>query len=244
MNCVTGFVEDKDGRIPYQLIMMNRKSVAIHIDEDGQVIVKVPAFMKKDQIDHFVCQKAGWIREKVAMAVRVNQMKIIHRFAQGEPFLYLGKTYPLHISYDTNVRRVCVSLGSESLLIQTPVIDHKNMKAAVLLWYRENAAKLFEQRISYYGLRLGTMPERIIVKEQKSRWGSCSSAREIRLNWKLIMAPAEIVDYVVVHELCHLKEMNHSPRFWRLVESLCPEYKKCRKWLKEYGGILEFTVIQ
>ena len=156
--------------------------------------------------------------------------------------MYLGKTYPLHMSYDANVRRVCVSLSSNQLLIQTPVVDIKTMEAAVLLWYRENALRLMEQRVAYYSPALGKKPSKVMVREQKSRWGSCNSKGELRFNWKLIMAPPQVVDYVAVHELCHLKEMNHSASFWKLVEGLCSEYKTCRKWLKDYGQLLAFDV--
>lgn len=236
---VADFVQDEKGRIDFELVRMNRKTLSIHIGGQGEVIVKAPRYVKRDEISRMVLQKAGWIREKQALFERAQSLKVVHRFAQGEPFLYLGKSYPLHINYDTNVRRVCVSLGPDSLTVQTPVIDEKTMKSAVLLWYRENGLKLMRQRADYYGKILGELPGQVFVREQKSRWGSCNSKREIRLNWKLIMAPPKILDYVVIHELCHLKEMNHSAAFWKLVEGLCPEYKECRKWLKEYGTLLE-----
>lgn len=239
---VADFVIDDQGRIDFELVRMDRKTLGIHIEDDGQVLVKAPRHLKRDQIAAMVLSKAGWIREKAGDAARINALKIVHRFAQGEPFLYLGKSYPLHIQYDANVRRVCVSLSAGRFLIQTPVVDQKTMEAAVLLWYRENALKLVRQRAEFYGPVLGEMPEKILIREQKSRWGSCNIRRELRLNWKLIMAPPKILDYVVVHELCHLKEMNHSARFWSLVEGLCPEYKECRKWLKDYGALLTFEV--
>ena len=239
---MTDFVQDKEGRIDFELVRMRRKTISIQISDNGQVLVKAPSYVSKAEISSLVLAKAGWIREKSVSAARVNRQKILHRFAQGEPFLYLGKTYPLHMSYDASVRRVCVSLSSNQLLIQTPVVDIKTMEAAVLLWYRENALRLMEQRVAYYSPALGKKPSKVMVREQKSRWGSCNSKGELRFNWKLIMAPPQVVDYVAVHELCHLKEMNHSASFWKLVEGLCSEYKTCRKWLKDYGQLLAFDV--
>lgn len=239
---MTDFIQDKEGRIDFELVRMRRKTISIQISDNGQVLVKAPSDVSKREISSLVLEKAGWIREKSASAARVNRQKIIHRFAQGEPFLYLGKTYPLHVSYDANVRQVCVSLSSNQFLIQTPVVDIKAMEAAVLLWYRENALRLMEQRVAYYSPALGKKPSKVMVREQKSRWGSCNSKGELRFNWKLIMAPPQVVDYVAVHELCHLKEMNHSAAFWKLVEGLCPEHKTCRQWLKDYGQLLAFDV--
>ena len=235
------FVADESGRIEFEVVRMKRKTLSIHIDDGGRVIVKAPGFVSSEQIRHMVLTKARWIREKAQAAQNVDALKIVHRFAQGEPFLYLGKCYPLHIQYDSSFGQVGVFLCDDSFLIQTPVIDKKTMEAAVLLWYRENARKLVCRRAAYYGELLGEIPEKILIREQKSRWGSCNSKGELRLNWKLIMAPPAVFDYVVVHELCHLKEMNHSAGFWSLVKSLCPEYKECRKWLKEYGALLAFV---
>ena len=109
---------------------------------------------------------------------------------------------------------------------------------------RMPSLRLMEQRVAIYAPLLGRQPSKVMVREQKSRWGSCISKGELRFKWKLIMAPPSVVDYVAVHELCHLKEMNHSAAFWKLVETLCPEHKACRQWLKDYGALLAFDVIR
>ncbi len=105
--------------------------------------------------------------------------------------------------------------------------------------YREAAKEYFPKRAAYYAQQLGVSYERIRIAEQKTRWGSCSSKGTLSFNWKLMLAPPKVLDYVVVHELCHLKEMNHSPQFWKLVEELMPDYKEYRKWLKENGSTLQ-----
>lgn len=101
--------------------------------------------------------------------------------------------------------------------------------------YRKAAREYFPKRVSHYAHILGVTYGKISIRDQKTRWGSCSSEGNLSFNWRLILAPPDVLDYVVVHELCHRKEMNHSPRFWSLVESLMPDYKKQRKWLKENG---------
>ncbi len=105
--------------------------------------------------------------------------------------------------------------------------------------YREAAKEYIPKRADYYAKQLDVSYERIRIAEQKTRWGSCSSKGTLSFNWKLMLAPPAVLDYVVVHEVCHLKEMNHSPRFWKLVEELMPDYKECRKWLKENGNTLQ-----
>lgn len=105
--------------------------------------------------------------------------------------------------------------------------------------YREAAKEYFTKRADYYASLLGATYERIRIAEQKTRWGSCSSKGTLSFNWKLMLAPPKVLDYVVIHEVCHLKEMNHSPRFWKLVEEFMPDYKEYRKWLKENGNTLQ-----
>lgn len=101
--------------------------------------------------------------------------------------------------------------------------------------YRDKAREIFEQKVSYYAQMMGVSYGRIAIRDQKTRWGSCSGEGNLNFNWRLIFAPAGVLDYVVVHELAHRKEMNHSPRFWMVVEDTMPEYRKYQKWLKENG---------
>ena len=105
--------------------------------------------------------------------------------------------------------------------------------------YRQAAKDYIPKRVDYYASEIGVSYERIRIAEQKTRWGSCSSKGTLSFNWKLMLAPPKVLDYVVVHELCHIKEMNHSPRFWKLVEEIMPDYKEDRKWLKENGNTLQ-----
>lgn len=107
--------------------------------------------------------------------------------------------------------------------------------------YRQAAKEYIPKRADYYAAILGVTYNTITIRDQKTRWGSCSGKGNLSFNWRLILAPPKVLDYVVVHELCHRKEMNHSPRFWALVESIMPDYQQYRKWLKENGDALTLT---
>lgn len=114
-----------------------------------------------------------------------------------------------------------------------------SLTEAQRLLYREKSREVFEQRAAYYAKIMNVSYERIAVRDQKTRWGSCSTRKNLNFNWRLILAPAGVLDYVVIHELAHLQEMNHSTRFWNVVEETMPDYRKYRNWLRENGQILQ-----
>ena len=119
---------------------------------------------------------------------------------------------------------------------QAPVSDLSDtQRAALEKRYIQAAREYFPKRVAYYQPMTGGTYSRITIRDQKTRWGSCSSKGTLSFNWRLMLAPPAILDYVVVHELCHLTHMDHSPAFWQAVGQVCPDYKECRKWLKEHG---------
>lgn len=115
----------------------------------------------------------------------------------------------------------------------------ERVRALVVGWLRTHAADVVAARVQAYLPRLQVQPRTVRVREQKRRWGSCSAGGALNFNWRLILAPAEVLDYVVVHELCHLKELNHSPRFWAQVAGILPEYREPRAWLRNNSLLLD-----
>lgn len=171
----------------YQWIKSDRKSIAIQIHENGNVIVRSPRSISKRTVDQFVESKKDWILKHQKKCAEHKTEKI--RISETKRQVYIDK-----------------------------------------------ARKIFLERVNYYALIMGISVGRIVIREQKTRWGSCSSKGNLNFNWKLILMPQEILDYVVVHELAHRFEMNHSPKFWNIVEGIMPDYKVRRKWLKENGN--------
>lgn len=171
----------------YTLIRSDRKTLALQVKKDGQVVVRAPRRTSERKIEAFVAAHEEWIR------------KTQEKFAEARE--------------------------------RSPVITEEARRAGI-----ETARRILPQRTAYFAGRMGVTYGRITIREQRTRWGSCSAQGNLNFNWKLVLLPPEVLDYVVVHELAHRKEMNHSPRFWAVVEQELPDYRKRRQKLKEYSA--------
>jgi len=217
-----------------QIVRSRRRTLALQVRPDGSLLVRAPHFLGDPAIRKFISQKSGWIEKTTRL---VHERASLHRpkqFAEGETFLYLGKEYPLHIAEDMYGKLIF-----EDRFI---LAEKYRSKARRLFekWYKEEAFSIFTSRCMFYAEKMEVRYKTISLTSARSRWGSCTPKGDLRFNWRLVMAPAEILDYVVVHELAHLKELNHSSRFWQKVETACPSYKTARKWLKQSSLSLNF----
>lgn len=179
--------------ISYEIIYSKRKSVAIQIRPDGQVIVRAPYGCPRSFINSFIHQKADWIVKHSAENKQRYEKQV--QLKKDRPTLS-----------DAQRRR-----------------------------YIETARSIFTQKAAYYARLMGVTYSRISIREQKTRWGSCSAKGNLNFNWKLVLMPPEILDYVVVHELAHRLQMNHSAAFWAEVGKILPDYRERRQWLKVNG---------
>jgi len=161
-----------------------------------------------------------------------------HCFVSGEEFSYRGKILVLNLVINADRKRIMVKKQAGTLLVVSDTVEREVLEKAVCHWYRERAREIFTDKVAYYRQFINKPIGEIRIKEQKSRWGSCSTKGNLNFNWKIIMAPDEIIDYLVVHELCHLLHMNHSKEFWQSVGSILPDYKVRERWLKENGTLL------
>ncbi len=147
-------------------------------------------------------------------------------WTHGDRIKYLGRDLTLQLSVD-DIATLVVIQDHEHLSIALPnPADRDAVRAAVIAWYRRHAQSNFSARVGEFASRLGVALPRMLISNARTRWGSCNARREVRLNWRLIQATQPTIDYVVVHELAHLIEMNHSRRFWNVVESVCPHYRE------------------
>jgi len=233
------YIENYGNRIYYTLLKTKRKTIGIIIDRNGEVKVHAPFRASNKQIYEVVRKKADWIEKKVNEIKARNSNSVCRQFVNGEKILYLGKEYTLEIvEKDSGKPEVLVREDAVTVYISRglPNEDRKQaIKEALIKWYRQNFSGIVKERLEFYSLQLKAAPCKVVIKNQKTMWGSCSKKGNINLSWKLIMAPIEIIDYVIVHELCHLIVMNHSKDFWNHVVSVLPNCHESRKWLKANG---------
>lgn len=173
--------------VQYSIIRSDRKTIAIQIQPDGNVVVRAPKRMRMEEIKRFVESKAEWIEKHLLNRTTFNQEKL----------------------------------------------TDQEMKML-----REKARAVVTEKVQYYAPLIGVTYNQIAIRAQHTRWGSCSSKGNLNFNCLLALVPMEVLDYVVVHELCHRKELNHSDRFWNEVAKILPDYKCRKKWLKENGSNL------
>ena len=217
--------------VPDYIERSKRKTLSLTVLKDGNIIVKAPISMKDDIIYRFVNEKQGWIREKLAK-INENKTKFEDVIA-FKTFLLYGNRYRVVKSQLKSIE----TNDKFEILVPAKLDDQKIMKA-ILLWYKKVAKQVLGDRLAFIEERIRLKSTALKLSDSKGRWGSCNSFGTIHLNWRVVMLPPKIIDYVIVHELCHLKEMNHSKEFWALVRKFLPEYEVQKKAIKEYGFLL------
>ena len=212
---------------PIEVIRTNRKKSASVQVVDRQVQVVIPKALSDERIEQIVRDKTPWIRDKLRKQALLKPKKA-KEYVSGEAFTYLGKNYRLKLVQGSS-EAVKLTLG------KLTVGANADIKQELTSWYMQHAEKRLNEKVARFAQVIGVEPKSVKVKSYKSRWGSCSSSGDISFHWAIIMAPHYIVDYVVVHELCHMIHHNHSPVFWQRVEKALPNYRDCRDWLKHHG---------
>lgn len=215
------------------------KYVNISVGVDGVQVV-APILMDDSEIIQLVEKKREWIFKKyVSYRQRLEQLRPEHEYVSGEQFMFMGKDYPLQV-IECECRFTTIKLTGGLFLVHiNKDIPKEKRREAIRSkleqWYIEKAKSIIHERLELFTDKIGVGVNTVRFKNQKTRWGSCSQQGNLNFNWKLVMAPMYIVDYIVVHELCHLLQMNHSKEFWQQVGRQIPDYQERRKWLKENG---------
>jgi predicted metal-dependent hydrolase len=211
-----------------RLVRSRRRTLALQVDSSGRLIVRAPLRLPRTEIERFVQSRADWIR-KHQQRSRTRQ-PLVHRYQNGERFFYLGNEYPLEIV--SAVRPALDLCDGVFRLSQSALPD---AEAVFTRWYRRQAGALFAQRAEFHARRVGVRFEKLRVSSARTRWGSCSNRRTLSFTWRLVMAPPEVIDYVVVHELAHLQNHGHTHAFWQQVALWMPDWRQRADWLKENG---------
>ena len=215
---------------PDVLIRSNRKTLAISIDRFGRLIVRAPNNCGRERIFAFIKEKEGWIlRQKAKM--QGAGMRLPPENLDGYEFLVLGKMRKIVLTDDSKIR-----LDEERGLLYLP---QKNTRRRLVAWLKENAERIFTKVTEQKAREMGISYTSVSIGSAKKRWGSCNSNGEIHFTFRLLYAPKEVVEYVIVHELAHIRQMNHSKLFWAEVEKYCADWKNRRAWLKNNSIVLE-----
>lgn len=215
-----------------QIIRSKRRSFSLEVRPDGRLVVRAPKTATNAQIQKIVDHKTDWIeKNRAKVKIRFGEVQP-KTFSPGELFWYLGKQYPLKLTFR---KRPLLDLDGAFLLSMDAKI---NAKETFIAWYRRETRRITRDLIAKYVARHGFKVNAVRITAARTRWGSCSGQRNLNFTYRLSMASLDVIEYVVVHELAHLKVRNHSRDFWREVAALKPDYQKDRAWLKEHGALL------
>jgi predicted metal-dependent hydrolase len=222
--------------MPYVLRRSSRsRYLRLEIVPGVGLVVTAPRHAGPAFIESFIEQKQDWIRRK--MDVYLAAVKAVPReIKDGATTEYLGKELTIKVENNPG-KPAMVRLDKNRLVINK---DHsaEELKTMIEGWYKFQVNVIFKDRLEFWSREMKIEFCSYKTRGQRTRWGSCSRNGHLSFNWKLVKTPAEIIDYVIIHELAHLKQMNHSPRFWALVEKYCPDFKIRRKWLHDHDSLL------
>ena len=223
----------KYNNLTYKLSRSDRKTMSIYVGPDGGISVLAPKDLELNQIHSTLDEKSYWIFKSLAKFKELNQSKVCRQVANGEEFLYFGRSYKLRIEADTD---------TPLALVQGYFILHEGhtgkAKERFTEFYRTEAKRHIPDRVEYFRQRIGIESKQIRIRNLKKRWASISKTG-INFHWKVMMAPMTVIDYVVVHELAHAIFPNHSHEFWELVEAVMPNYREKQNWLRINGAGLD-----
>jgi len=219
--------------INYELVRSNRKSIGITIERDAQVVVNAPIDVDKQTIEKHIHKKRFWIWEKLAIKKDSLENRVQKQFVSGESFSYLGRNYRLKIVDDNSelkLKNGWFTLGQNK---------QKKAKEIFKAWYSEHLKAKIVQRLKIICQNVNISQPDFRIMELRFRWGSCTKEGILNFNYKIAMAPIGIIDYIIVHELVHLKIHTHNEKFWKEVSRMMPNYLEKKEWLKLNGCLLD-----
>lgn len=218
-----------------KIIHSKRKTIALQVCEDTTLLVRAPFGVGEDVIEKVILKHQKWLENKKKEILARDISFTKKEFVNGEGFLLLGKSYRLKIVRDKEINEKLVFRDGYFYLDS----KIKNPRRVFIGWYRKEAYKKISERVYWYARKRGFKYNKVKISNAQKCWGSCSHLSNLNFSWRIIMAPMPVIDYVVVHELVHLIEKNHSKSFWNKVRLLLPDYKKHRDWLKKNGYLLK-----
>ena len=215
-----------------------RATTDIVIERNGKITVRAPKGFTPEQVDAVVQSKRMWIYRNLAEWKDLNASAVVREWVNGETFLYLGRSYRLSLVSDQSE---ALLLKDGRFRLQRRLIETGGAAAArsaFETYYIDKGQQRLAERVAYYAKKVGVQPGEIHVKDMGYRWASCGKSGSLNFHWKCMMAPPRIVDYIVVHELCHFHRRNHDDAYWNEVDKVMPDYLERKSWLRAHGASL------
>lgn len=218
-------------------------SLGISVDRNGSVIINAPQDAPMEVIEKYVSGKLLWVHQKLAYKKDTNKEKVHRDFVHGQGFLYLGKSYRLRLVKDEG--RTAVKKGKNCCLrfhqwhFELPEIEQSRARDHFIKWYKNKTEEQLKTRIPRYENRVGVEFKNLRVLDLGNRWASCGTKGTMNFNWRIVMAPIWVFDYILVHEMAHMIQKGHTKDFWRIVERVIPDYQEHVDWLEEHGVELD-----
>lgn len=219
--------------IDYTLQRSRRKTASIYIERDGRISVRVPHELSPEQIERLLEQKRYWIYKHLAEWRELNAAQMDRQFVNGEGFLYLGRTYRLQW---VDEQRAPLLLKDGYFTLRRDPKTLADPAEAFKSFYREKGRQRIGDRVQRYAPKVGVQVNEIRLMELQYRWASCSPNGNLNFHWRCMLAPLNVIDYIVVHELAHLRVPDHSPAFWHEVDKVLPDYRERQQWLRIHGA--------
>lgn len=225
--------------IAYEIVRSRRKTADIVIERDGRVLVRAPQTIPDERIEDMVEAKRYWIYKNLAEWRDLNATRVLREYRNGEGFLYLGRSYRLLLVAD---QEEALLLKNGRFCLRRDLVDRGEIAAAKTVfrdYYVALGIERISQRVNYFAPKIGVTPRKVDVRELGNRWASCSPNGNLAFHWKCMMAPQTIIDYIVVHELCHFHHLDHTDAFWNEVDKALPSYGERKEWLRLHGAGLD-----
>lgn len=220
-------------KIDYSIKYSARKTLSIIVERDRTVVVRAPLNTSEELIEKEINKRKFTLFQKINHPQKYNLPRDRKEFVSGESLLFLGKYHMLEVTEEAVEG---VAFDNKFTIGKA---HQKEARQLLRAWYINQAEKKIIPKVKHYASQLGVKYQKISILDLKYRWGSCTPKDNINFNWRLIKAPIHVIDYIIVHELSHLLEANHTPEFWNIVSVQLPHYDKAKEWLKGYGDLLE-----
>ena len=209
-----------------------KKTISLQIGDNSELMIYAPYFTPVAEINRFVEEKQTWIDRAMRKQAELLPLHKKKEYVTGENFYYLGQAYPLEAFFEP-LENTGVIFWNNRFFLNCPE-NTAMRKHYFISWYKKKARQYLSERVDFYESMLKLTSNGLRITSAERRWGSCSEDNNLSFSFRLIMAPPQVIDYVVVHELMHIREKNHSSKFWNLVIEVIPDYKAQRRWLREH----------